>query len=606
MPSSSLGALSAGERPEVHREAERTVEHFRCRLCSGYFREAVTIKDCLHSFCKWCLLARAEKGELEETCCPRCEEKLTHGLCHHNDIDVRRALPRVSAAAAAEAGGSAGASVAAGVGSVGSVSSSVSSPASGAPPTQAPVLFDRSLQNLIDKLFPRFAREEALEREELRRFLAGERPYSLLEAEETTAQVGGASPGTGSQRCLLGGSAGEQKETETCAWSSVSSAATPRQGAAAGSSPTVGVHPTLDSSGLSSSETAPAAAQTQEVLPATAPSREEFLEELVKGRLALFDDEETLAVALVPDQAQALALLSQLSSQEGGKRRDCGEGERPQEGGVETPRTDMRTPSRKKGEGEGGKEDAERKDRLDKNEKHVFSSIDDIRRKLGNARREAIKRRHCSSSVPSSLWPLCLPALDQPYLRVDKRMPVMHLLRYLAARLLPVFASGDAEEGDRERARMTETPETPRTCGPTGASSGGGRVEAETGRPSVGEASATDARSPSSSSPPQVDASVSSPDGVSADSVASASAASRASHPPARFEPVSRSLLAELESSLELTLEGRVLGRNHTLQFVCKAHRLAFCGRCLLLAYQWTAQAEGKRMHHAVELLKQT
>lgn len=58
--------------------------NLRCRLCGGFFREAVTIKDCLHTFCKWCLYTRAARQEFEETGCPRCEEKLRHSLPYTN------------------------------------------------------------------------------------------------------------------------------------------------------------------------------------------------------------------------------------------------------------------------------------------------------------------------------------------------------------------------------------------------------------------------------------------------------------------------------------------------------------------------------------------
>lgn len=58
--------------------------NLKCRLCGGFFREAVTIKDCLHTFCKWCLYIRAARQDLEETGCPRCEEKLRHSLPHTN------------------------------------------------------------------------------------------------------------------------------------------------------------------------------------------------------------------------------------------------------------------------------------------------------------------------------------------------------------------------------------------------------------------------------------------------------------------------------------------------------------------------------------------
>jgi len=47
--------------------------HLVCRLCDGYFRDAHTITECLHTFCKGCLLAYlAEKNST----CPRCNVPL--------------------------------------------------------------------------------------------------------------------------------------------------------------------------------------------------------------------------------------------------------------------------------------------------------------------------------------------------------------------------------------------------------------------------------------------------------------------------------------------------------------------------------------------------
>ena len=46
--------------------------HLVCGLCDGYFRDAHTIQECLHTFCKPCLLmefARLAKGAKS---CPIC------------------------------------------------------------------------------------------------------------------------------------------------------------------------------------------------------------------------------------------------------------------------------------------------------------------------------------------------------------------------------------------------------------------------------------------------------------------------------------------------------------------------------------------------------
>mmetsp|Transcript_41437 Transcript_41437/g.129768 ORF Transcript_41437/g.129768 Transcript_41437/m.129768 type:complete len:317 (-) Transcript_41437:983-1933(-) len=38
-------------------------QHVTCRLCNGYFRDAHTISECLHTFCKSCLWLQLNKGE---------------------------------------------------------------------------------------------------------------------------------------------------------------------------------------------------------------------------------------------------------------------------------------------------------------------------------------------------------------------------------------------------------------------------------------------------------------------------------------------------------------------------------------------------------------
>lgn len=43
-------------------------EHIMCTLCGGYLREALTITDCLHSFCKSCLLLHLKDIQGTQTC----------------------------------------------------------------------------------------------------------------------------------------------------------------------------------------------------------------------------------------------------------------------------------------------------------------------------------------------------------------------------------------------------------------------------------------------------------------------------------------------------------------------------------------------------------
>ena len=48
---------------------EQVKEHLTCKLCQGYLREAYTISECLHSFCKSCLFCEYNLGC---TKCPEC------------------------------------------------------------------------------------------------------------------------------------------------------------------------------------------------------------------------------------------------------------------------------------------------------------------------------------------------------------------------------------------------------------------------------------------------------------------------------------------------------------------------------------------------------
>ncbi|CAJ0601745.1 unnamed protein product [Cylicocyclus nassatus] len=45
--------------------------HLTCGLCKGYLIDATTVIDCLHTFCKSCLLTYFEE---EDNCCPTCEQ----------------------------------------------------------------------------------------------------------------------------------------------------------------------------------------------------------------------------------------------------------------------------------------------------------------------------------------------------------------------------------------------------------------------------------------------------------------------------------------------------------------------------------------------------
>lgn len=67
-PSASRGVSGWVEFP-----LESVKEHFTCSLCKGYLRCAHTISECLHSFCKSCLFRAYSRGL---TKCPSCHVNL--------------------------------------------------------------------------------------------------------------------------------------------------------------------------------------------------------------------------------------------------------------------------------------------------------------------------------------------------------------------------------------------------------------------------------------------------------------------------------------------------------------------------------------------------
>ncbi|RWS29531.1 hypothetical protein B4U80_01725 [Leptotrombidium deliense] len=47
-------------------------DHIKCKLCGGYLIDATTIIECLHSFCKTCIVKYLE----ENKCCPTCDTQI--------------------------------------------------------------------------------------------------------------------------------------------------------------------------------------------------------------------------------------------------------------------------------------------------------------------------------------------------------------------------------------------------------------------------------------------------------------------------------------------------------------------------------------------------
>ncbi|KAL8269972.1 hypothetical protein Esti_006106 [Eimeria stiedai] len=431
---------------------------FRCSLCKGYFRDAVTLKECLHTFCRWCLYSYVEAAETEEVCCPACERNMQLAAPHRDGAgrDSRRYMPRVTAACVAAASSQAASS-----------SSSSGSSSSGAAAANAAVLFDRTMQNVVDKLFPHFAEEEKLEEEELRAFML-KHQHKQLPPEYLVAPL---APGAPFRREAL---AHRKARLEARAAAEEALGPPPldppplpqddhlqqqqqQHGEGAEKAAGRGLASAVkheQREGLRSSRRG--GGQQQQQPP---PPLDEFVDQLLEAP-SCFDEQQTMAIALLPDTYQGDLMRARLQHEAAAQQRKAQEG--PPVG--------------------------------------PFS--------LQEAER-------------GPLWalPLQLPQLERPYLRVPSRMSVQLVLRYLSAQLQPLLLRDSPSSSEAAAAGAAAGPFT-------------GRDGGETQK--------------------QVD----------------------------------------LESALELLLEGSVLGRSHSLDFVRKARRLSCAGKCLLLQYRYTAQTE--------------
>ena len=65
---------------EVRKDISVPVEKLNailgCKLCHGYFRNAHTIVECLHTFCKECLEEDLERADYGKKLCPTCKLNL--------------------------------------------------------------------------------------------------------------------------------------------------------------------------------------------------------------------------------------------------------------------------------------------------------------------------------------------------------------------------------------------------------------------------------------------------------------------------------------------------------------------------------------------------
>ncbi|XP_043233324.1 polycomb complex protein BMI-1-B-like [Amphibalanus amphitrite] len=60
--------VDPAERPGGRPRLGDLRSHITCVLCAGYFIDATTIVECLHTFCRSCILCHLESS----SCCPVC------------------------------------------------------------------------------------------------------------------------------------------------------------------------------------------------------------------------------------------------------------------------------------------------------------------------------------------------------------------------------------------------------------------------------------------------------------------------------------------------------------------------------------------------------
>ena len=64
------------ERKDIAVPVEKLNAILGCKLCNGYFRNAHTIVECLHTFCRECLEDDLEIADYGKKLCPTCKLNL--------------------------------------------------------------------------------------------------------------------------------------------------------------------------------------------------------------------------------------------------------------------------------------------------------------------------------------------------------------------------------------------------------------------------------------------------------------------------------------------------------------------------------------------------
>jgi len=98
---SSKPILSRKNSPSIQRDnvefsLSNLTAHLTCELCRGYYRDCHTIVDCLHSFCRsWLILFFQNKGlDGKKKGCPTCDIEVgPHPFRRHTSISTVQILP---------------------------------------------------------------------------------------------------------------------------------------------------------------------------------------------------------------------------------------------------------------------------------------------------------------------------------------------------------------------------------------------------------------------------------------------------------------------------------------------------------------------------------
>ena len=89
------------QNDQVEFALSNVAAHLTCPLCGGYYRDCHTIADCLHSFCRSCLILffekrkrNASKAETPRLSCPTCDTEVgPHPFRKLTSISTVQVLP---------------------------------------------------------------------------------------------------------------------------------------------------------------------------------------------------------------------------------------------------------------------------------------------------------------------------------------------------------------------------------------------------------------------------------------------------------------------------------------------------------------------------------